>query len=710
MNTDIIRASAKNIELSSIRKNLKCGKFKFKHRDTSRYTIRGEEHARSFEMRISPNYYRRSERSMKKKNIPSIVLALILIATVLLGNSGGMFVRSVQALTPPSTAWSQHYGSYSTDEKAYSVVQTSDGGYALAGTIYSYPNPPVGYDALLVKTDASGTMQWNKTYGGSGEDQMRAEVQTGDGGYALAGYTNSYSPAGDFDFWLVRTDSAGNLLWSKTYGTTGVQDYAYSMVQTSDGGYALAGYGGSAYSAMLVKTDSAGNLLWTYYLGAGSRAYSLVQTNDGGYALAGSSIWKTDSANPPNQQWNKALGDPEALYAYSIVQTSDGGYAYAGDKRSLHVGNDIYLVKTDSAGNLQWVNSYGGDNDDSCSSVVQTSDGGYVLAGRTQSYGAGNWDFYLVKADSNGVLEWQKTYGGAFDDGAYCVIETSDGGLALAGYSHSYTNGGYDMWLVKVSAFLPLPYNATIWSWDSVMGWVAEPITMDGVSTGFSTPHTFKNLVGTHSFKVPDADVYGTLFGNWTTGEKSTTITVSSGGTYTAQYYALYAVIVTNVVVSKTVVGQGSSLKINVTVTNQGSYAETFNVTVDANTTIIATKTVALTVGNSTTITFTWNTALAYGNRAMSALVTLAPGETNKWTGPFKGGTVLITILGDCNGDKTVNVLDMIQVALHLGHGANDYTPYSPDWYKFTNADLNNDGKINVLDLIKCALHMGQHW
>jgi hypothetical protein len=170
-------------------------------------------------------------------------------------------------------------------------------------------------------------------------------------------------------------------------------------------------------------------------------------------------------------------------------------------------------------------------------SVVQTSDGGYALAGRTKSYGAGNWDFYLVKADSNGALEWQEAFGGALDDGAYCVIETSDGGLALAGYSHSYTSGGYDMWLVKVSVFLPPPYSVTVWSWDSVMGWLAEPITMDGVSTGYSTPHTFADLVGNVTFTVPSTDAYGSPFKNWSAGETSTTLTVGSEGTYTAQYY-----------------------------------------------------------------------------------------------------------------------------------------------------------------------------
>ena len=186
---------------------------------------------------------------------------------------------------------------------------------------------------------------------------------------------------------------------------------------------------------------------------------------------------------------------------------------------------------------LKWAKTHGASNDDSGYSVVQTSDGGYALAGRTQSYGAGNWDGYLIKTDSNGVEDWWNYYGGAFDDGLYCMIKTSDGGLALAGYSKSYTNGGYDMWLIKMSA-LPSTYSATIWAWDAwdPNGWIAEPITMDGTPTGYSTPHTFTGLSGTHTFTVPSTDTNGRPFSNWYTGETSTTITVTQGGTYTARY------------------------------------------------------------------------------------------------------------------------------------------------------------------------------
>ncbi len=475
--------------------------------------------------------------------------ASILIASILLsGISAISFIGTVQAASPPATAWTRNYGSYLTDEVAYSVIQTSDGGYVLAGTIYSYPYPPTGYHGLLVKTDSNGNMQWNKTYTGAGaEDYVRSVVQRSDGGYTLAGYTR-YSNSLYFYAWLVKTDSAGNVLWNRILNVSAGSTYIYSMVQTSDGGYALAGQiqGFINGIGLLLKTDSSGNYVWVGTAPSGS-ANSLAQTIDGGFVLAGSALYRFGPTG--GFTWSKPIqypGDPATFYvAQSVVQTSDGGYAYTGAKSSLNVGNDVYLTKTDSNGNTQWTNTYGGSNDDASYSVVQTLDGGYALAGRTKSYGAGSWDFYIVKTDNSGTFQWQKTYGGALNDGAYSMIKTSDGGLALAGYSYSYTNGGGDMWLVKLSA-LASGYSVTIWAWDELNpnGWISAPITKDGVSTGYSTPHTFDGLKGTHTFTVPSTDASGHPFSDWNTGWTSRTITVDSGGTYTARYRAGYSVTI----------------------------------------------------------------------------------------------------------------------------------------------------------------------
>jgi len=363
---------------------------------------------------------------------------------------------------PPLTEWNKTYGGTSHDY-AWGLVQTVDGGYALAGYTYSFG---AGYyDFWLVKTDSAGNMQWNKTYGGTNSDWAYALVQTSDGGYAIAGYTDSFG-AGLSDFWLVKTDSAGNMQWNKTYGGIG-GDCAYALVQTSDGGYALAGvtfsFGAGDEDLWLVKADAAGNMEWNKTYGGtySDGAWALVQTVDGGYALAGYTyfygaggydFWlvKTDSAG--NMQWNKTYGGTGEDKAFALVQTVDGGYALAGRTSSFGAGSvDFWLVKTDAAGNMQWNKTYGGTSHDDAWGLVQTVEGGYALAGVTYSFGAGNGDFWLVKTDAAGNAQWNKTYGGTNKDWAYAFVQTVDGGYALAGYTYSFGAGSSDFWLVKTA-------------------------------------------------------------------------------------------------------------------------------------------------------------------------------------------------------------------------------------------------------------------
>ncbi|UCE29017.1 MAG: hypothetical protein JSV85_07105 [Candidatus Bathyarchaeota archaeon] len=344
----------------------------------------------------------------------------------------------------------RQYGGLQFD-LAYSVVQTVDGGYALAGYTTS-PPPAFDRDLWLVKIDANGNMQWNREYGGAGHDNAHSLVQTSDGGYAIAGLTRSYG-AGDWDFWLVKTDSAGNVEWNQTYGGAGV-DGAWSIVETGDGGYAIVGYtesyGAGNADFWLVKTDSAGNVEWNQtYGGTGvDEAYSLVATSDGGYALVGqiggnSSLVKVDSSG--NQEFNSTYGGANEEYAASVIETSDGGYAIAGSIEFW--GPDFWLVKTDSVGNEQWARRYGGEGTEVAHSVVQADDGGYVLAGYTNSIGAGQYDFWLVKFDSVGSVVWSETFGTAAYEEARSLIKTSDGGYAIGGYI--YPSAGGDLFFVK---------------------------------------------------------------------------------------------------------------------------------------------------------------------------------------------------------------------------------------------------------------------
>ena len=329
-----------------------------------------------------------------------------------------------------ASGWSQTYGG-SGDDEAYSVVRTTDGGYALAG--YTNSSGAGSYDFWLVKTNSSGTMQWNQTYGGSDDDEAFSVIQTNDTGYALAGTTTSYG-AGETDAWLVKTDSSGNMQWSQTYGGR-AQDGAYSVIQTSDGGYALAG-----------PTDS---------YGAGSYDFWLVKTNSSG-----------------TMQWNQTYGGTGDEQVWSVIQTSDGGYALTGYTNSFGAGSyDFWLVKTDSSGNMLWNRTYGSSGDDEAECVIQTGDG-YAIAGYTNSTGAGGLDFWLVKTDSSGTSQWSQTYGGADDEAANAVLQTSDAGYALAGFTGSYGAGIYDGFLVKTdsagssvmpqSASFSIPYSAIV--------------------------------------------------------------------------------------------------------------------------------------------------------------------------------------------------------------------------------------------------------
>jgi hypothetical protein len=362
--------------------------------------------------------------------------------------------------------WNQTYGS-SEEDVANSLVQTSDGGFVVAGYTKAFD---IDGDAWLVKTDASGNVEWNCTYAGEDWDRVNSLVKTSDGGYALAGYTYSFS-AGFGDFWLIKTDSSGNMEWNKIFGEYDL-DRANSLVETSDGGFALAGYtnsfGAGHYDFWLIKTDSSGNLEWNQTYGGVDQdiAWSLIQTSDGGFVLAGETLsfgagdhdfWlvKTDSSG--NMEWNQTFGKEDYDFAYSIVESIDGGYALAGISRSEDSA-DFWLIKTDIYGQIQWDKRYRRGTHSGAYSLIVTSNGGYALAGYSHSiFGSTGTDFWLVKTDPYGNIKLNQTYGGTEIDHAHAVVETSDGGFALTGYTKSYGKGGQDFWLVKTDEYGNIP-------------------------------------------------------------------------------------------------------------------------------------------------------------------------------------------------------------------------------------------------------------
>jgi hypothetical protein len=346
----------------------------------------------------------------------------------------------------------------------YSVQQTTDGGYIITGWSDSYGAGEV--DIYLIKTDASGDTVWTKTYGGTDRDGGNFVQQTSDGGYIITGETWSYG-AGYFDVYLIKTDASGNTIWIKTYGGP-ADDKGNSVQQTTDGGYIITGwsdsYGAEWDDVYLIKTDASGDTVWTKTHGGTEidLGYSVQQTTDGGYIITGMTLSygagladvyliKTDSSG--DTVWTKTYGGTYWDEGYFVQQTIDGGYIITGGTESYGAGySDIYLVKTDASGDTLWTKTYGGSDLDVGISVQQTIDGGYIITGDTESYGAGYSDIYLIKTDASGDTLWTKTYGGTEHDGGSSVQQTTDGGYIVTGGTESYGAGEYDVYLIKTDS------------------------------------------------------------------------------------------------------------------------------------------------------------------------------------------------------------------------------------------------------------------
>ncbi|MFC1849286.1 hypothetical protein ACFL27_03660 [candidate division CSSED10-310 bacterium] len=341
---------------------------------------------------------------------------------------------------------------------AHSVQQTSDGGYILAGSTNSFGAG--GSDVYLIKTDNALTEEWSMTFGGLLDDGANSVQQTSDGGYIIGGYSDSFGP-GLRDIFMIKTDSTGTEEWRKIFGDSESNDCGNSVQQTSDGGYIITGYTAAPdnnYDFFLLKTDGAGNPVWLVNLGGTGNdvGNSVLQTSDGGYICAGSRgsngndvfLLKTDSAGIV--EWSNTFGGAYEDFAHSVFQTSNGGYIVAGQIKSDVDGMDnVYLIKTDDRGNEEWSKTFGGSDRDTGNSVQQTSDGGYVVAGSTRSSGAGEDDVILIKTDNTGIEEWSKNFGGTEGDSGHAVLQTSDGSFIIAGVTESYGAGSHDIYVIK---------------------------------------------------------------------------------------------------------------------------------------------------------------------------------------------------------------------------------------------------------------------
>jgi hypothetical protein len=396
------------------------------------------------------------------------------------------------------------YGGISYDS-GLSVQQTKDGGYVITGTTCSYGAG--NFDVYLIKTDSLGDTLWTKTYGGTQYEHGNSVKETTDGGYIITGVSSSYS-SGSVDVYLVKTDSLGDTLWTKNYG--GNQwDEGYSVVQTTDGGYIAGGYtlsyGAGWYDIYLLKTDSLGDTLWTRTYGDTLEDFCLAihQTEEGNFIILGYTgsygigsydvyLMKTDSLG--DTLWTNTYGGIFDDYGLSIQPTTSGGYIIGGYTFSFGPGDcDFYLIKTDSLGDTLWTGTYGGTNDDYGWSVSQTSDKGFIMTGYTYSYGAGSSDIFLVKTDSLGNTLWTRTYGGTATEVGSSIQNTTDEGNIIAGCTDSYGVNG-DVYLIKIYPFALFSPNGgeIFFSNDTIpITWFCEKFK--------TTKHTFQLLFSSDS-------------------------------------------------------------------------------------------------------------------------------------------------------------------------------------------------------------------
>ncbi len=351
-------------------------------------------------------------------------------------------------------------GSYNDD--AYSGCLTSDGGYAILGATFSYGAG--GYDVYLLKLDSLGDTLWSKTFGGSEADYGYDIQETVDGGLILVGATQSQG-AGGKDVYLAKTDSVGTMLWTRTFGGASDDD-GRSVRQTDDGGYVVAGttqsYGPGLTDLYLIKTNANGDTLWTRAYGSvsGETGSAVRITPDGGYIAVGttggfgsgySSLYAVRTDADGDSVWADAFGGDKADMGYSVAIVPDSGFVFVGATASFGAGySDMYIVKTTHDGTFQWDRSFGGSGEERGYSIQACPDSGYIVAGFTQSFGAGQHDMFVVRTDPLGFGLWDRTFGGSESD--YCrSIITGQNSWGLVGYSYSYSSGGSDFYVVKIT-------------------------------------------------------------------------------------------------------------------------------------------------------------------------------------------------------------------------------------------------------------------
>ena len=394
-----------------------------------------------------------------------------------------------------SIIWSKTYGGEDS-EGGRCVCVSNDGSFVIAGYTRSFGAGNA--NILLMKTDSQGNSLWEKTFGGTGREFSYSVIQTSDNGYLITGYTTSFG-AGAKDLYLIKTDSDGNEIWAKTYGGAAL-DVGRSVIETSDGYFLICGFtesfGAGQDDVYLIKTDSDGNEIWTKTFGGTNLdvGYSVKETRDGRYIIAGSSmsysagladIWliKTDTGG--NQLWARNFGESTSYeWGNSVIELQDGSFLISGNSDILYNELlDVHLLKTDSRGSEIWTKKIGENTlHEYGHSAIETENGDLIICGTTKSSANVN-DIYLIRTDLNGNIQWKKTIGQVDADWGSSICTSQDGSFVITGHTNSSGAGKYDALLMKISnlqpkfsadiltGHAPLEINFTDESQGNITGW-----------------------------------------------------------------------------------------------------------------------------------------------------------------------------------------------------------------------------------------------
>lgn len=440
------------------------------------------------------------------KNYIKIVLMLFSIVSCTSDDS-----IKINSLTG-EIEWQKTFGG-ANDDIARAIIETSDKGYAIIGYTNSIDGDITDKtvaenDFWVLKLDPNGNIEWQKTYGGSGDDQGRSIIQTSDGGYAITGPSKSAdgdgsNNEGQHDHWIVKLDAQGNIQWEKSHGFSG-HDHSRSILQTNDGGYFIGGYldvtasGGLGNETVTTKhgvgefwaqkLDATGNLEWRRYFGGtnNDRIFKVLQAHDGNFLLIGSSesddfdvnngngsydVWVIKIDTKGSMLWEKSFGGSGIDNGHAAVKTNDGNYLIAGtaistdgDISNSKGNSDAWIIKINDSGKLLWEKSFGGSNFDAAWAIDSGKGifSSYIIAGNSKSSDGditsnnGENDFWVLKIDTTGKLLFEKSLGGSGLDFAYGVIETFDQKIVVVGETESTdkditsNKGGKDIWIAKI--------------------------------------------------------------------------------------------------------------------------------------------------------------------------------------------------------------------------------------------------------------------